>query len=182
MTSDKVLFVMSSVTENEIEKIIEKLKERSCGWDDLRPSIMKFIKQSIKNPLTHISNRSFQRGVFPAELKIANVVPIFKSDDETIFTNYRPVSVLPFFFSKIRERLIYKRLIEFINENGLLYKYQFGFHKGKSTSMALVTLIDKINEALDKGECIIGVFLDFFKAFDIVDHGILLQKLELYGL
>ena len=107
---------------------------------------------------------SFQTGVFPAELKIANVVPIFTSGDETILTNYRPVSLLPVFFSKILIRLMYNRLIEFINENGLLYKYQFGFQKGKSTSMALVTLIDKITEALDKGECIIGVFLDFYNA------------------
>ena len=77
---------------------------------------------------------------------------------------------------------MYNRLIEFINENGLLYKYQFGFQKGKSTSLALVTLIDKITEALDNVECIIGVFFYFSKAFDTVDHGILLQKLELYGL
>ena len=77
---------------------------------------------------------------------------------------------------------MYSMLIELINENGLLYKYQFGFQKGKSTSMALVTLIDKITEVLDKRECIIGVFLDFSKAFDTVDHGILLQKLELCGL
>ena len=70
MTSNKVLFVLSSVTENEIEKIIENLKESSCGWDELRPRIMKYIKQSIKIPLTHISNLSFQTGVFPAELKL----------------------------------------------------------------------------------------------------------------
>ena len=77
---------------------------------------------------------------------------------------------------------MYNRLIEFINENGHLYEYQFGFQKGKSTSMASVTLIDKVTEALDKGECIIGVFLDFSKAFDTVDHDILLQKLTLYGI
>ena len=77
---------------------------------------------------------------------------------------------------------MYNRLIEFINENGLLYKYQFGFRKGKSTNMALVTLIDKINEALDEGECIIGIFLDFSEAFDTSDHDMLLQKLKLYGL
>ena len=81
-----------------IEKIIENLKESSCGWDELRPRIMKYIKQSINIPLTHISNFSFQTGLFPAELQIANVVPIFKSGDETIFTNYRPISVLPVFF------------------------------------------------------------------------------------
>ena len=162
MTSNKVLFVVSSVTENEIEKIIENLKESSCGWDELTPSIMKYIKQGIKIPLTHISNLSFQTGVFPAELKIANVVPIFISGDETIFKNYRPVSVLPI-FSKILERFMYNRLTEFINENGLLYKYHFGFQKGKSTSMALETLIDKITEALDRHHwCFSWLFQDFW--------------------
>ena len=76
---------------------------------------------------------------------------------------------------------MYNRLILYINRNGLLYEYQFGFQKGKSTHMALKTLIDKISEALDQGELVIGIFLDFSKAFDTVDHGILLQKLELYG-
>ena len=130
MTCNKVLFVVSSVTENEIEKIIENLKDSSCAWDRLRPRIMKFIKQSIKIPLTHISNLSIQTGVFPAELKHSNVVPIFKSGDEEIFTNYKPVSVVPV-FSNFLEGLVYNRLIEFINESGLLYQYQFGFLKRK---------------------------------------------------
>ena len=97
-----------------------------------------------------------------------------------VFSNYRPVSVLPV-LSKILERLMYNRLILYINHHGLLYEYQFGFQKGKSTHMVLITLIDKITEAMDQGELVIGIFLDFSKAFDSVDHGILLQKLELYG-
>ena len=112
-------------------------------------------------------------------MKIANVIPIYKANDKMEFSNYRPVSVLPV-FSKVLERLMYNRLIYFINENELLYKFQFGFQKGKSTNMALITLIDKISEALDKGELAIGVFLDFSKAFDTVDHKILTQKLDLY--
>ena len=77
---------------------------------------------------------------------------------------------------------MYARLIGFINEHNLLYKYQFGFQKGKSTEMALIILLDKISEALDRGEYVIGVFLDFSKAFDTVDHTILLQKLDKYGI
>ena len=100
MTSNDVLFVVSSVTETEIENIIDNLKESSSDWDELKHRIIKFIKQSIKIPSTHISNLTFQTGVFPTELKIAIVVPIFKSGDETIFTNYRPVSVYHF-FSKV---------------------------------------------------------------------------------
>ena len=76
---------------------------------------------------------------------------------------------------------MYNRLILYINRYGLLNEYQFGLQKGKSTHMSLITLIDKISEALDQGELVICIFLDFSKAFDTVDHGILLQKLELYG-
>ena len=97
-----------------------------------------------------------------------------------VFSNYRP-AVLPV-FSKVIERLMYNRLFDFINENRLLYKYQFGFQKGKSTSMALIMLVDRISEALEKGEYVIGVFLDFSKAFDTVDHQILIEKLKLYGI
>ena len=173
-------FYASAVTEDEICKIICNFKDSAAGWDDLRPHIMKLIQNCIKSPLAHICNRSFMTGIFPSELKIANVVPIFKSGDDMVFSNYRPVSVLPV-LSKILERLMYNRLILYINCHGLLYEYQFGFQKGKSTHMALITLIDKITEALDQGELVIGIFLDFSKAFDSVDHDILLQKLELYG-
>ena len=77
---------------------------------------------------------------------------------------------------------MYTRLITYINQNHLLYNLQIGFQKGKSTHMALITLIDKILEALDNSDFVIGVFLDFSKAFDTVDHSILLEKLYLYGI
>ena len=173
-------FFVSAVTEDEIGKIICNFKDSAAGWDDLRPRIMKLIQSCIKRPLAHICNRSFMTGIFPSELKIADVVPIFKSGDDMVFSNYRPVSVLPV-LSKILERLMYNRLILYINRHDLLYEYQFGFQKGKSTHMTLITLIDKISEALDQGELVIGIFLDFSKAFDTVHHGILLKKLELYG-
>ena len=176
-----ITFQNTPVTEREMENILMHLKDSSSGWDELRPNVMKTIKESIIFPLMYITNLSFQTGVFPMELKIANVVPIFKAGDEMFFTNYRPVSVLPV-FSKILERLMYNRLIEYINENKLLYKYQFGFQKGKSTYMAVLTLVDKISEALNNGDYVIGVFLDFSKAFDTVDHDILLKKLEKYGI
>ena len=157
-----MIFKSSPVTEKEVEHIILHLKDSSSGWDELRPNVMKTIKRSILFPRMYVSNLSFQTGVFPRQLKIANVIPIFKSGDEMVFTNYRPVSVLPI-FSKILERLMYNRLIDYINENKLLYKYkyQFGFQKGKSTNMAVLTLVDKISEASDNGDCVIGVFLDF---------------------
>ena len=149
------------VTENEICKIIGSLIDSAAGWDGLKSSMIKHIKESITVPLVHICNRSFVTGIFPSELKIANVVSIYKSGDEMVFSNYRPVSVLPI-FSKLLERLVYNRLISHINDNKLLYEYQFGFQKGKSTHLAIMMLVDKITEALDQGESVVGVFLDFF--------------------
>ena len=179
--SQSAKFVPQEVNEDHVLSIISSFKDSAAGWDDLKPNVMKYVKLYISKPLAHISNLSFKNSVFPHELKKANVVPIYKKDDKMAFSNYRPVSVLPV-FSKIIERLMYNRLFDYINENRLLYKYQFGFQKGKSTNMALILLVDKITEALEKGEVVIGVFLDFSKAFDTVDHHILLEKLKLYGI
>ena len=169
------------VSDEETSKIIASFKDSSAGWDELKPVIMKNVKHCIAKPLTDICNLSFKTGIFPQQMKTANVVPIYKSGDEKMFSNYRPVSVLPV-FSKLIERLMYNRLIMFVTNNDLLYKYQFGFQRGKSTYLALLLLVDKITEALDKGECVVGIFLDFSKAFDTVNHDILLQKLSLYGI
>ena len=143
ITNTTDLFILDSVSENEVLKITSNFKDSSAGWDELEPLMMKNIKESIKTPLTHICNKSFSSGIFPFEMKIANVVPIFKSGDDMVFSNYRPVSILPI-FSKLLERLMYDRLLCFINDNKLLYDYQFGFQKGKSTYMAMVILIEKI--------------------------------------
>ena len=132
-------------------------------------------------PLTYISNLSLQEGVFPDELKIANVIPLFKSDDPELFNNYRPVSLLCT-VSKVFERIMYNRLLSFLDEYKILFSYQFGFRKHHSTYMALMTLMDNLTHCLDNGECVIGIFLDFSKAFDTVDHNILLQKMSLYGI
>ena len=89
------LFYLSPVTEAEVDKIISNFRDSAAGWDELKPSIIKTVKDSIKIPLAHIGNLSFDTGIFPVDLKIAKIVPIFKSGDECTFTNYRPVSVLP---------------------------------------------------------------------------------------
>ena len=124
---------------------------------------------------------SILHGVFPDELKIAKVIPLYKGGESKLLVNYRPVSVLPV-FSKVFERLMYNRILEFINENDVIYNLQFGFRKNHWTAMALTLLNDKISKALYDGEYVLGVFLDFSKAFDTVNHDILLQKLYAYGI
>ena len=131
-------------------------------------------------PLSHICNLSFLEGVFPDSLKIANVIPLYKAEDPMCFNNYRPVSLLCI-LSKVFERLMYNRLIKFLDKFKILYEHQFGFRKGCSTHTALLALVDNLIQALDNGEYVLGVFLDFSKAFDTVDHSILLDKLYHYG-
>ena len=118
---------------------------------------------------------SLTEGVFPDSLKVANVIPLYKSDDLTYLNNYKPVSLL-YMLSKVFEKIMYDRLLNLVNKYDLLYAHQYGFRKNRSTYMALLSLVDNLTHALD-GEYVVGVYLDFSKAFDTVDHMILLQKL-----
>ena len=162
-------------TSAQWRNVLGLIKDNAAGWDGLKAFIMKQIKEVIITPLVHICNISLTTGIFPDELKRASVVPIFKSEDDMVFSNYRPVSILPIFL-KLLERLVYNRLVEFINDNKLLYDFQFGFQRGNSTQLAVMMLVDIITEALDNKECVISIFLDFSKAFDTVDHDIILLK------
>ena len=168
-------------TPAEIEEIIRGLKNSAAGWDDIKPVILKTVSDCLAYPLSVLFNKSICEGSFPSELKIAKVVPIFKGGDPKCFSNYRPISVLSA-FSKIFERLMYNRMINFINKFQILSPYQFGFRKGFSADSALALLVDNITKALDKGDYFIGLFIDLSKAFDTVAHDILLHKLKHYGL
>ena len=171
---------LTDVVDDELMGIIKNLKEGSSGWDGISCKVVKSTYKDIMTPLLHIFNLSLTKGIFPSELKIAKVIPLFKSGDSSLFSNYRPVSVLPL-FSKMLERIMYKRLLSFVNKHKILYYYQFGFRLIHSPELALMCLVDKISSALENGEFVLGLFLDFSKAFDTVNHEILFQKLAFYG-
>ena len=121
------------------------------------------------------------KGIFPDDLKLAKVTPIYKADNSSNISTYRPISMLPC-FSKMLERIMYNCLQKYLKDQNILYDKQFGFRTGHSTEHAIAQLVDQIYEAFEKNEYTLGVFIDLPKAFDTVDHSILLRKLELYSI
>ena len=135
-------------------------------------NIKRTINQ-ISAPLTHIRNLSLMNGLVPSKMKIASVTPIYKADAPDEFSNYHPISLLPN-FSKILEKVVFNRLTNYLSKNDILYEQQYGFRENYSTELALVDLTDKIAQAIDNKKVTVGVFIDLSKAFDTLNHEILM--------
>ena len=173
--------LLTPVDSHEVLNVINSLKwNKATGYDDINVNIVKLCSDILSQPLSTIINESFSSGIFPTELKIAKVIPLFKSGNRNTFTNYRPVSILPV-LSKIFEKLFYKRLVNYINSNTILNERQYGFREKSATAFALIDLMDDLTNAIDNREYTVRVFIDLKKAFDTLDHDILLRKLDHYG-
>ena len=175
-------FFIEESTKYEVADIIKTFGDNKAS--DIYGISAKFVKlggPTLSHIISILFNKSVNQGIFPDELKNAKVIPIHKDDSIFEVSNYRPISLLPI-FSKIFEKLMYARIIGFINKNNILYKNQFGFQKNMSTELAVNALLNNIINALDNKERGLCIFLDFAKAFDTVNHDILLSKLEYYGI
>ena len=153
----------------------------SCGHDNLSTVTLKYIANEISECLTLIINQSITTGIFPDQLKIAKVVPIFKKDDQAQIKNYRPISVLPV-MSKIFEYAMHPQLMEYFTFHNLLASQQYGFRPNRSTELAALELMDRNINFMNQGFCPVNIYLDLSKAFDSLNYDILLSKLKFYGI
>jgi hypothetical protein len=175
-------FANTPVSFTEIRDSVNQLQpKKSQDFNGISMFFVKKVIEPILIPLKHVFHLSLSTGTIPSQLKIAKVIPIFKSGDPTALDNYRPISLLSN-FSKILEKIVGNRLTTHIEENNLFSPVQYGFRKNRSTVHPLVHFTNAVSNALNKKHHVIAIFCDLRKAFDTVDHSILLKKLKNFGL
>ena len=172
---------LDKVGAGEIHKIIKSFKNKSTR--DTKIEALKIANSShvFTSVLAVVINKSFEQGLFPEQMKVAKVVPIHKEGSRTEVGNYRPISLLTT-FSKIYEKLMHCRILKFLESNNSLYEMQYGFRPGRSCEHAILNAQNILLESLSKRQVSLLLLIDFSKAFDMVEHTILLKKLEHYGI
>ena len=170
------------LSSKDVEKVIKSLKTKnSFGYDEISTKLLKISSPFISSPLTHICNKSISLGIFPDRLKYAVVKPLFKKGNKSTISNYRPISILSS-FSKVIEKVLYDQLLNHLKKYNILADEQFGFREDSSTNKAIYKLINESLQALNSKLPIGCIFFDLEKAFDCLNHDILLSKLQFYGI
>ena len=173
-------FFFVPIHPSELSHIIHKMKNKSSHIGTYSVRIVKYLSDILSPILCQIFNNSFETGHFPNFCKVARVIPLFKSGDCSSLNNFRPISILPI-FSKIFEKLVYQQLYGFLMKNNFFTQEQYGFRRNFSTSDAIIDMTQFVYDSLDLGKTVVSFFLDFSKAFDCVNHVVLLRKLEACG-
>jgi hypothetical protein len=172
---------LSPTDTEEMSKIISALKPKtSSGYDEISNRLLKFCEDELTEPLVYIANLSFSSGTFPNALKLSKIYPKHKEGCKTQPSNYRPISLIPT-ISKVFEKLVLSRLLKHLTSNQLLTQYQHGFIPGKSTTTALINLIEFLIDQQEEGNACTAILLDYSKAFDCLDHEHLLEKMSALG-
>ena len=165
-----------------VEKQLSCLqKNKAIGSDRISARLLKDASSVIATSLAKLFNRSLTLASFPSSWKIGRITALYKQGDRTDVNNYRPITILPV-ISKLLERAVYDQLYEYLLTNKILAKEQFGFRAKRSTDAALIHITDKILASMDAGKVTGAAFLDVSKAFDTVNHELLLQKLLTSGM
>ena len=172
--------------EFDINQVIEACRQinpkTSCDAFGLQQKVVLSDMDILAPIFTHLINCSVSAGIFPEGCKVSRVIPVYKQKGENyLCSNYRPISLIPV-FSKILEKLVYNKIFHFLVRYQILFKSQYGFRKGHNTTHATIDFLQTIETAMLNNEFAIGVFCDLSKAFDTLDHEILLSKLDHYGI
>ena len=172
---------LQPVVPSECISIVRNLKSSKQNIDSISVNLFKNYILIFVPTLCDIINLAFESGIFPKSLKISRTIPIFKKGDPNSITNYRPISILPF-VSKIIEKCLHSRVINYLIVNNILSPNQFGFIKKRSTEDAILKLVQYLYDTLNSKLNSVNIFVDYSKAFDTINHGILLRKMEAYGI